>query len=116
LDTITFTYFGSTIGGTGSFTIDLGHFVTLDGEVITGVSLASNGLVGATPSVSFNGTDALFKQSTTTSFNAIGGKTAVFDVTTATTPLPAALPLFATGIGGLGLLGWRRKRKALAVA
>ena len=27
-------------------------------------------------------------------------------------PLPAALPLFATGIGGLGLLGWRRKRKA----
>ena len=30
------------------------------------------------------------------------------------TPLPAALPLFATGIGGLGLLGWRRKRKAQA--
>jgi hypothetical protein len=28
------------------------------------------------------------------------------------TPLPATLPLFATGIGGLGLLGWRRKRKA----
>jgi hypothetical protein len=27
-----------------------------------------------------------------------------------TTPLPAALPLFATGLGGLGLLGWRRKR------
>jgi uncharacterized protein (TIGR03118 family) len=31
------------------------------------------------------------------------------------TPLPAALPLFATGIGGLGLLGWRRKRKAQAL-
>jgi hypothetical protein len=30
-------------------------------------------------------------------------------------PVPAALPLFATGIGGLGLLGWRRKRKAQAV-
>jgi hypothetical protein len=29
-------------------------------------------------------------------------------------PLPAALPLFATGLGGLGLLGWRRKRKASA--
>ena len=27
------------------------------------------------------------------------------------TPLPAALPLFATGLGGLGLFGWRRKRK-----
>ena len=32
------------------------------------------------------------------------------------TPLPAALPLFATGLGVLGLLGWRRKRKAAAVA
>jgi hypothetical protein len=26
-------------------------------------------------------------------------------------PLPGALPLFATGLGALGLLGWRRKRK-----
>ena len=34
----------------------------------------------------------------------------------AETPLPAALPLFATGLGALGLLGWRRKRKAQAVA
>jgi hypothetical protein len=34
----------------------------------------------------------------------------------ATTPLPAALPLYATGLGGLGLFGWRRKRKAQAVA
>jgi hypothetical protein len=36
-----------------------------------------------------------------------------------TTPLPAALPLFATGLGAMGLLGWRRKRKnaaALAAA
>jgi hypothetical protein len=30
-------------------------------------------------------------------------------------PIAAALPLFATGIGGLGLLGWRRKRKAQPV-
>ena len=30
------------------------------------------------------------------------------------TPLPATLPLFATGLGALGLLGWRRKRKAAA--
>jgi len=31
-------------------------------------------------------------------------------------PLPATLPLFASGLGGLGLLGWRRKRRARAVA
>jgi hypothetical protein len=35
---------------------------------------------------------------------------------TQTTPLPAALPLFATGLGALGLLGWRRKRKAQTAA
>jgi hypothetical protein len=27
-------------------------------------------------------------------------------------PLPAAFPLFASGLGALGLLGWRKKRKA----
>jgi len=29
-------------------------------------------------------------------------------------PLPAALPLSATGLAGLGLLEWRRKKKSLA--
>jgi hypothetical protein len=33
-----------------------------------------------------------------------------------TTPLPAGLPLFATGLGALGLLSRRKKRKAQAVA
>ena len=33
-----------------------------------------------------------------------------------TTPLPAALPLFASGLSALGLFGWRKKRKAAAVA
>jgi hypothetical protein len=31
------------------------------------------------------------------------------------TPVPSALPLFATGLGALGLLGWRRKRKVQAI-
>jgi len=29
-------------------------------------------------------------------------------------PLPASLPLFASGLGALGLLGWHRKRKSTA--
>jgi hypothetical protein len=34
----------------------------------------------------------------------------------APTPLPAALPLFATALGGWGLLHWRRKQKAAPLA
>src|SRR5262249_629394 len=32
------------------------------------------------------------------------------------TPIPAALPLFAGGLGALGMLGWRRKKRAQSVA
>jgi len=32
------------------------------------------------------------------------------------TPIPAGLPLFLTGLGASGLVGWRRKRKAAATA
>jgi hypothetical protein len=42
-------------------------------------------------------------------FAGVGVFTAV-----AATPLPAALPLFATGLGALGFLGWRRQRRVVA--
>jgi hypothetical protein len=48
----------------------------------------------------------------TTSANFIDTKPTVTLVPTPATPLPATLPLFATGLGALGLLRWRRKRKA----
>jgi len=38
------------------------------------------------------------------------------EYTVDTTPLPAALPLFASGLGAIGVLGLRRKRKAQAAA
>ncbi len=37
-----------------------------------------------------------------------------FDPPPSETPVPAAFPLFATGLGAFGLLGWRRKRKNVA--
>ena len=45
---------------------------------------------------------------------ALGAFAIIGDVTTPAVPLPGALPLFATGLGALGLLGWRRKRKHVA--
>ena len=44
-----------------------------------------------------------------------GGLIAQFNAVTANaTPLPGALPLFATVLGGMGLFGWRKKRKDAA--
>jgi hypothetical protein len=49
-------------------------------------------------------------------FSGSGTQFALDNLDLTIVPIPAALPLFATGIGGLGLLGWRRKRKAQALA
>lgn len=48
---------------------------------------------------------------TTTGFAA---GNALINTTLSEVPLPATFPLFATGIGVLGLLGWRRTRKSAA--
>ena len=32
------------------------------------------------------------------------------NISTAAIPVPAALPLFATALAGMGLLGWKRRR------
>ena len=48
-------------------------------------------------------------------FPAFASAEGSFEIGTASaTPLPGALPLFASGLGALGVLGWRRKRKATA--
>ena len=44
----------------------------------------------------------------------VSGNLQIGSIIAVATPLPAALPLFATGLGALGLLGWRRKRKLAA--
>jgi hypothetical protein len=41
-------------------------------------------------------------------------ETGTVEFAIAETPLPGALSLFAGGLGAIGLLGWRRKRKAAA--
>lgn len=53
-------------------------------------------------------------------FNSSSAANVTLDVLTNTgasaTPLPAALPLFAAGLAGAGMMVWRRKRKANTTA
>jgi hypothetical protein len=51
-----------------------------------------------------------------TYFGAWGFSGGSFDTVLTPTPLPAALPLFASGLAAIGLLGWLRKRKPAAIA
>jgi hypothetical protein len=73
--------------------------------------------VGGSAHPNFAGDQILFGVEALASLS--GGQTIAvtfdnIDITVSQTPLPAALPLFASGLGALGLLGWRRKRKASA--
>jgi len=55
----------------------------------------------------------VFANSSVDEIGATDGNTQlILTIPTSATPLPGALPLFASGLGALGLLGWRRKRKA----
>ena len=83
-------------------------FATID--PISNVTIQSNGGAPAI-GVLFDSNSIFFTHGS----QAIpAGANVVLAVTFAETPLPAAFPLFATGLGALGLMAWRRKRKAVA--
>ena len=120
----------SGFGTIGTFARDTWNTVSLDlnyatqtySIILNGTTLADNvafcgsnsGCTGATVSAYSDGFFDSFGFGPTV--NDIGFLDNYSVSTPDTTPLPAALPLFATGLGGLGLLGWRRKRKAAALA
>ena len=65
-------------------------------------------LAGITADTTITG--AIFSFGTTSGVNVAGVPS------TSPVPLPGALPLFATGLAGLGLMKWRKKRKVQAAA
>jgi hypothetical protein len=101
LSHINFSFFGSTGSATGSFSIDLGSLVLPDHDQITGVSLASGSLGGASIGQTWNGTDAVFTFSTGSGYSAIGGNFVTFNVAEVATPEPSSILLLITVAGGL---------------
>ena len=104
--TVTIDFAGPTLAS-GTYVISLYDPTLLDIPVYSGGSGMAlqqhQSPFGYTQLETFNGTP------TSIGFELDG-------VPVSATPLPATLPLFASGLGALGLLGWRRKRKAQAVA
>jgi hypothetical protein len=93
------------------FSIDKGNGVFVPLE--TGVNFGSGfNTITLASFIDLGTTDRLMITNSGT--GNIGGQISALGVTLV--PLPAALPLFATGLGALGLIGWRRKKKAAAVA
>jgi hypothetical protein len=101
---------GNTNGATLSGTIDHDDGVSLyDGAGFSNLVAGS-----ASPTVdiptSFSGLTGAFELI----YVEANGLPAVLDAEVSSTPLPAALPLFAGGLGMLGLFGRRRKQKTLS--
>jgi hypothetical protein len=49
-------------------------------------------------------------------FSVTAGSASVLTNDAVVTPLPPTLPLFAGGLAMMGMIGWRRKRQAVAIA
>lgn len=105
----TFTFNYGTLTLYSNYTEDQNKDFTDVPDLVIGI----NGLPVTPPSGESAAGDVWFSV-TTDGYTETGSGTASFAATT--TPLPAALPLFANGLGALGLLGWRRKKKAAALA
>jgi hypothetical protein len=96
-DVLTFSYTGGGAGGVA----------TLTGSFVSDLDPGGNLLVPIGATLVSEGSPFTFNNTNITA-------SAVSDVDAV--PLPGALPLFATGLGALGLLGWRRKKKVQAAA
>ena len=101
------TFFDTAMQANEGFLDDAGSFTTIDNvpgalsTTITGIN-DSGEMVGIYSGCCSGGEQAFF----------FGPP--VPPPPTPTTPLPAALPLFVTGLGVMGLFGWRRKQKPKA--
>jgi hypothetical protein len=92
--------------------------LTFDGSILSPTLESTSGYYTTLQSYSFDVSSLVQPGLNTLSVSGVDvsgvAQYAVGELAPAPTPLPAALPLFATGLGAMGLFGWRRKRKNAA--
>lgn len=112
--------FSTSINLLGVLTLFDSAHSPFNGNVATG-NIVINGIIVSLSNANNETLGGLFSNVTSLAFS-IGANSGVdpeyyvSGLVFSATPIPAALPLFATGVGALGLLGWRRKHKAKAAA
>jgi hypothetical protein len=93
---------------------------TVSGGTITAYSFQVDGGFNVSPAVTcctltmFSSPVGAGLSDLPTTTGTVAGVSVAFTPPVSSVPLPATLPLFASGLGALGLLGWRRKKKAIA--
>ena len=108
-DTITFVLRDLTSG------IDISSVPSLNGDTrqhIYSTDFGGNGTIPAGTYIAFE--DLLASQNSDFDYNDNSFVFSNLATTTEPTPIPSALPLFASGVGLVGLFALRRKRKVIA--
>jgi hypothetical protein len=101
----------------GTWFIDDGGVLEVNGHIVDTQANDYNGVAFTVPNADFVlglNTISIIMQNGDGLWDGVRVSFSDVQGITAATPLPAALPMFAGGLGALGMLGWRRKRKAAA--
>lgn len=115
-DTYTIAYTDLLQGFTAGSTPSLSYTVALGSHSFNATSIPTTTLMSFMFTAAADEAGALLTFNTTSNVDGVHGPVisdiTVSEAAVSATPLPAALPLFASGLAALGLVGRRRKRRA----
>ena len=117
-DTYTISYTDVLQGFATGSSPSLAYTVSLGSHVFPASSVPSVALMSFMFTASVDELGALLTFATIGNIDNVHGPviSGITVSSVASTPIPAALPLFASALGGLGFVGWRRRKSARSTA